>query len=153
MVVFPPSNHMLSSSSKYLVELEQHSGTKVIPGHDPKIKPIRVTLDPVRTAHKPLIWYLVSTCLSDKTSAAPLTIRSAACRCYRHVFFSGPIPTRFQTPQPRKHLSCIPSTTVHHVFRPFARSPAVLVPPTPFDDEDPCLIPAWYRGTFVFSST
>jgi len=65
-IVFPPSNHMLISSSKYLVELEQRSGTKLTPGHDPKIEPIRATLDPVRTAHKPSIWYLVSIYFSDQ---------------------------------------------------------------------------------------
>jgi len=54
----------LSEAEEYLVELEQRNGTKLIPGHDPKIKPIRVTLDPVRTVHKPLVWYLVGIFLS-----------------------------------------------------------------------------------------
>jgi len=54
----------LSEVEEYLVELEKCNGTKLIPGHDPKIKPIRVTLDPVRTVHKPLVWYLVGICLS-----------------------------------------------------------------------------------------
>ena len=51
----------LPEVDEYLEELERNDGTKLIPGHDPKIKSIRVTLDPVRTAHRPLIWYLVST--------------------------------------------------------------------------------------------
>ena len=49
---------------EFLAEMEQRDGTKLIPGYDPKIKPIRVTLDPVQTTHRPLIWYLVSTCTS-----------------------------------------------------------------------------------------
>ena len=44
---------------EFLTEMEQRDGTKLIPGYDPKIKPIRVTLDPVQTTHRPLIWYLV----------------------------------------------------------------------------------------------
>ena len=51
----------LPEVDEYLEELERNDGTKLIPGRDPKIKSIRVTLDPVRTAHRPLIWYLVST--------------------------------------------------------------------------------------------
>ena len=51
----------ISEVEEYLVELEQHGGIKLTPGFDPKIKPIRVTLDPVRTTHRPLIWYLVCT--------------------------------------------------------------------------------------------
>ena len=50
----------MSEVEEYLAEKEQRDGTKLIPGHNPKIKPIRVTLDPVRTTHRPLIWYLVS---------------------------------------------------------------------------------------------
>ena len=56
----------LPEVEEYLVDLEQRNGTKLMPGHDPKIKPIRVTLDPVRTVHKPLVWYLVSICLSGQ---------------------------------------------------------------------------------------
>ena len=53
----------LSEVEEYLEEMGQRDGTKLIPGHDPKIKSIRVTLDPVRTTYRPLIWYLVSTYL------------------------------------------------------------------------------------------
>jgi len=56
----------LSEVEEYLAEMEQRDGTKLIPGHNPEIKPIRVTLDPVRTTHRPLIWYLVSTHPSDR---------------------------------------------------------------------------------------
>lgn len=49
-----------------LTEMEQRNGAKLLPGHDPKIKSIRVTLDPVRTTHRPLIWYLVSICLRSR---------------------------------------------------------------------------------------
>jgi hypothetical protein len=56
----------LPEVEEYLVELERRSGVKLIPGHNPKIKPIRVTFDPVRTTHRPLIWYLVSIRLSNQ---------------------------------------------------------------------------------------
>jgi len=49
-----------------LAELEQRDGSKLIPGHNPNIKSIRVTLDPVCATHRPLIWYLVSIPLSDR---------------------------------------------------------------------------------------
>ena len=48
-----------------LAEMEQRDGTKLIPGYNPNIKSIRVTLDPVCATHRPLIWYLVSIILSD----------------------------------------------------------------------------------------
>ena len=53
----------LSEVEEYLTEMEQRDGIKLIPGYSPEIKPIRVTLDPVRTAHRPLVWYLVRICL------------------------------------------------------------------------------------------
>ena len=56
----------LPEVEEYLIEMEQRDGTKLIPGHNPKIKPVRVTLDPVHTTHRPLIWYLVSVCLSSR---------------------------------------------------------------------------------------
>lgn len=49
---------------EFLAGMEERDGTKLVPGYDPKIKSIRVTFDPVRTAHRPLIWYLVSVSLS-----------------------------------------------------------------------------------------
>jgi hypothetical protein len=52
----------LSEVEEYLTEMEQRDGIKLIPGHTLEIKSIRVTLDPVRTSHRPLIWYLV--CIS-----------------------------------------------------------------------------------------
>ena len=85
----------LSEVEEYLVDLEQRHGTKLIPGHNPKIKPIRVTFDPVRTTHKPLIWYLVSICLLDQEKFAPLTTQSTAYRCHRHVFFLGAASAQF----------------------------------------------------------
>lgn len=56
----------LPEIEEYLVELERRDGTKLMPGHDPRIKSLRVTLDPVRTAHRPLVWYLVSIRLPDQ---------------------------------------------------------------------------------------
>jgi hypothetical protein len=55
-----------SEVEEFLAEMEQRSGTKFTPGYDPKIKTIRVTLDPVRTIHRPLIWYLVSISFSGR---------------------------------------------------------------------------------------
>lgn len=49
----------LSEVEEYLTELEQRDGIKLVPGYTPGIKAIRVTLDPVRTAHRPLVWYLL----------------------------------------------------------------------------------------------
>ena len=55
----------LSEVDEYVAEMEQRNGITFLPGPSPKIKPIRVTLDPVRTTHRPLIWYLVRECFSD----------------------------------------------------------------------------------------
>lgn len=49
---------------EFLEEVERRDGMKHPPGYDPKIKSLRVTLDPVRTTHRPLIWYLVSISVS-----------------------------------------------------------------------------------------
>ncbi|KAF9642716.1 alpha/beta-hydrolase [Thelephora ganbajun] len=48
-----------SEVEEYLEELEQRGERELVPGHDPMIKPIRVTLDPVHTTHRPLVWYLL----------------------------------------------------------------------------------------------
>lgn len=49
----------IPEAEEYLAEMERHDWIQLIPGHTPEIKPIRVTLDPVRTVHRPFIWYLV----------------------------------------------------------------------------------------------
>ena len=56
---------------EFLAQMEQRDGTKLTPGHNPKIKSIRVTLDPVRMAHRPLIWYLVSLSCRRKWGISP----------------------------------------------------------------------------------
>ena len=76
-----------------------------------------------------------------------LTIHLTACWLHRHIFFLGPQFTRFQTVYLRKHLSCIPSTTVDHIFPFFAYSTTVLVPPTPLRDKVSRFILSWHRGT------
>lgn len=55
----------VSEVEEYLVETEQRNGINFIPGHTPEIKTIRVTLDPVRTIHRPFIWYLVRICFKN----------------------------------------------------------------------------------------
>ena len=60
-----------SEVEEFLAEMEQRDGTKLTPGHNPKIKSIRVTLDPVRMAHRPLIWYLVSLSGRGKWGISP----------------------------------------------------------------------------------
>lgn len=55
----------MSEAEEYLVEMGRCDGMELIPGHTPEIKPIRVTLDPVRTVHRPLVWYLVRSHLAD----------------------------------------------------------------------------------------
>lgn len=51
---------------EFLEEMEQRDGMRLTPGYDPNIKSIRVTLDPVRMIHRPLIWYLVSISFSGR---------------------------------------------------------------------------------------
>jgi len=118
----------LSEAEEYLVELEQCSGTKLIPGHDPKIKPIRVTLDPVRTAHKPLIWYLVSMSLRSREASH----HSQSTRQLVGVIDTCSFPVLY--PLGFKHHS---PGSIFHVFppRPF----------TMFSDPSPVPLPYWYR--------
>ena len=138
----------LSEAEEYLIEIEQRSGVRHIPGHNPKIKPIRVTLDPVRTTHRPLIWYLVCTSLSEvATNGVFLTIRLEACRLDRHRLSPRSLSAWFQTSHLRRHPLYLPPTTVHYVFPFFSRSSAILVPPTPFGDEAAHFIPTRHRGT------
>jgi hypothetical protein len=63
----------VSEAEEYLLEMERHNWTKFefVPGHTPEIKPIRVTLDPVRTIHRPLIWYLVRTRVTNCEKRRP----------------------------------------------------------------------------------
>lgn len=61
-VFFSPTEggeEFLPEIEEYLAEMEQRGGIELIPGRNPKIRPVRVTLDPVRTAHRPLVWYLL----------------------------------------------------------------------------------------------
>lgn len=90
----------MSEVDEFLAEMEQRDGTKLIPGHNPKIKPIRVTLDPVQTAHRPLIWYLVSISLSGRGKAslmihlaARMTISCPDRRDLVYILFSFPSAT------------------------------------------------------------
>lgn len=141
-----------SEVEEYLVEMKQWDGIELIPGHTPDIKPIRVTLDPVRTIHRPLIWYLVRMCNRSREIAF-LTIHLIACCLYRHLFFSGPQFAWFQTSYLGKPPLRIPSTTVHYVFQTFSYPAVILVPPAPLQDEISCFIPAWNRGISNLSVT
>jgi len=143
----------LSEVEEYLTDMEQREGVKLIPGHDPKIKPIRVTLDPVRTTHRPLIWYLVSICPRITRNVTVLTIHLEACRFCRYMLFLGPPCSQFQTSQHGRHFSRFPSPAIHSTFQLFARPSAVLVPPPSFRDKVPRFVPTWHRGTFDASVT
>ena len=55
----------MSEVEEYLAEVELHDWITLTPGHAPETKPIRVTLDPVRMLHRPLIWYLVCITLAN----------------------------------------------------------------------------------------
>ena len=135
----------LPEVEEYLAEMEQRDGIQLMPGRTPDIKPIRVTLDPVRTTHRPLIWYLVCVCFT--TNSAILTIHPIACWLYRRMVLLGPLLVRIQTLYLGGPLSCVPSTTVYYVFQIFACASALLVPPTPLDHEVPRCIPTRHRGT------
>lgn len=61
------TSHDSEEAQEYVEEVEQYlkykedvDGQSLEPGHDADVKPIKVTLDPVVTTHRPLIWYFVN---------------------------------------------------------------------------------------------
>jgi hypothetical protein len=44
---------------EYIRIKERHDGKELEPGHEKDVKVVKVSLDPVVTLHRPLIWYLV----------------------------------------------------------------------------------------------
>lgn len=60
--VLPPENELPKSHRMLLDEatelMEKRIGCKIPEGSDPSVHPLRLTLDPVNVARRPLIWYI-----------------------------------------------------------------------------------------------
>jgi hypothetical protein len=48
-------------AEEYLKFKEEIDGRSLEPGHEKDVKSVKVTLDPVITTHRPLLWYTVNT--------------------------------------------------------------------------------------------
>ena len=57
---------------EYLKFKEEIDGRPLQPGHEKDVRPVKVTLDPVVTTHRPLLWYFVNT--PELVSGSFLTI-------------------------------------------------------------------------------
>ncbi|KAF5322172.1 hypothetical protein D9619_001076 [Psilocybe cf. subviscida] len=78
----------------YMEEIERILGEKLKPGHSSSedvLKSMRITLDPVRMLHRPLIWYMI-VCLVDTYTSVALLLLG-----FTHY-----------TPRPAHYARCFP---------------------------------------------